>query len=98
LEEGAVTLVATDVHSAADIDHAIPYALTLLENLVGREIASILTTTNPHALLDNQPVINIGSGEYELAVDRSVLKDGGSLSAMWGRSIQNLRMLARRSG
>lgn len=98
LEDGAVTLVATDVHSTADIDNAIPYALTLLDKLVGTEQAAILTTTNPRALLDNQPVVDFRSGQYQVAVDRSVLKNGGSLSAIWGKSIQNLRMRARRSG
>lgn len=98
LEKGDVTFVATDIHSAADISTGVPHALTLLNNLVGTRIASILTTTNPQALLDNQPVINIGSDQHESTVDRSFLKDGGSLSAIWDKSIQNLRMLTRRSG
>jgi protein-tyrosine phosphatase len=98
LEKGAVTLVATDIHRVSEIGTAVPHAHTMLNNLVGHQIASILTTSNPQALMDNQPVINIGSSEHDVVVDRSFLKDGGILTAIWGRSIQNLRMHTRLIG
>jgi protein-tyrosine phosphatase len=96
LQQGVVTLVATDIHSAAELETSIPDAVRMLTNLVGKDVASVLSSGNPRALLTDQTVIDLRTGGG-LLVDTSVLRAGGPLSGILGKSMQGLRTFARGS-
>lgn len=97
LQRGAIALVATDIHSPVELADTIPAAHRMLGNLVGKDVAAILTTHNPAALISNQPVTDLRLPAVGLFVDTSVLRSGGSLSGILGKSMQGLRAFARGS-
>lgn len=97
LQRGVVALVATDVHSPAGIEETLPAAHRMLGNLVGKDVAAILTTHNPGALLGGQHTIDLRSPAVGLFVDTAALRTGGSLAGIFGRSMQGLRAFARGS-
>ena len=65
------------MHSATELESSIPDALTMLNQLVGSDVASLLTTHNPGALLRNEPMEKLGA----LHIDRTVVaRDTGIAS------------------
>ncbi len=94
LGQGMVSLVATDLHSPAEVETTIADAHRILTNLVGSDGAGVLTTHNPQALLRGEPVTGLPSVK-DLLVDTPAFRMGGPLSGILGKSIQNLRAFGR---
>lgn len=85
LEQGTVSMVASDIHSAADVDEVIEQPLQLLEDLVGEEVFTTLTEHNPQSLLDSKPLIDLSDGSVHYSLDSSVMKRAVSADGMWRR-------------
>lgn len=91
LERGYVAIVATDIHSATELDTSIPDAHSLLNNLVGEAIAARVTSSNPRALIEGRPVKNLCSEQIEINVERSWIEPEGFLARLRKKLVRQSR-------
>lgn len=85
LDEGTVSLVASDIHSADDVNEAIEQPLQLLERLVGIEATRLLTWHNPQALLESRQLVKLSDGSVDYSLDTSLMRRITNTSGMWNR-------------
>lgn len=83
LDQRKIDFVASDVHSENEIVDSLIPAHDILVKAVGEDISAILTTQNPQLLVENRPLLDLNSGEFEYDVDRSWLSEEGNGHGWW---------------